>query len=190
MGKLISFHHVSLDGYLSGPNGEMDWIIFDEQIQRYAADVHSTADTVLYGRATYEMMAGFWPKLPESLQGSKYHVEQARWLETATKIVCSTTLTNADWVNSTVIKDRIPEQLAALKRENGKDMIVIGSASLSHYLIHNNLIDEYRINVNPVVLGAGEPLFENISHRVDLKLVEAIPFNSGVVSLVYKGSAH
>ncbi|MDF2959318.1 MAG: dihydrofolate reductase [Paenibacillus sp.] len=190
MRKVISFHHVSLDGYLSGPNGEMDWIVFDEQIQEYASDVHSTADTVLYGRATYEMMAGFWPKLPESLQGSRYHVEQARWLETATKFVCSTSLTEADWINSKVIKGHIPEELAALKRGDGKDMIVIGSASLSHYLIQNNLIDEYRINVNPVVLGAGVPLFKNISHRIDLKLVEAIPFKSGVVSLVYWGNAY
>lgn len=128
---------------------------------------------------------GFWPKLPESLQGSRYHVEQARWLENATKIVCSTALTEVDWTNSKVIKDHILEELAALQSEKGKDMNVIGSATLSHYPIQNNLIDELRLMIHPIVLGNGKRLFKEGLTRKGFRLVESKTFDTGVVVLTY-----
>lgn len=186
MRKVVLFVHASLDGYVSGPNGEMDWIVYDEALQDYATEVHSAADAVIFGRVTYEMMVGFWPNLPEGLRDSKYHAEHARWLEKATKIVFSRTLDQVEWTNSMLIKDEIAAEIEKLKQQPGKDIIVIGSASLTHGLIRLGLIDEYRINVNPVVLGNGVPLFKDISHKVNLKLLQAIPFESGVVSLVYQ----
>ncbi|MDQ0877519.1 dihydrofolate reductase [Paenibacillus sp. V4I3] len=120
-------------------------------MQSYATDVHGTVDTVLYGRVTYQMMAGFWTNLPESLLESKYHVEQARWLEKATKIVFSQSLEMVEWKNSRLIKENIPEDISTLKQQPGNDIIIIGSGRVSHYLMQKGLIDEYRINVNPVV---------------------------------------
>jgi dihydrofolate reductase len=186
MRKVILFMHASLDGFVAGPNGEMDWIIYDEELQNYATEVHRTVDTVLYGRMTYQMMAGFWSNLPESLLGSKYHVEHARWLENATKIAFSKSLDQVEWKNSRLVKENIAEEISTLKQQSGKDMIIIGSARFAQSLMRLGLIDEYRINVNPVVLGGGIPLFKDVANRIHLKLEKANTFNTGVVGLVYQ----
>lgn len=186
MRKVILFMHASLDGFVAGPNGEMDWIIYDEELQNYAKEVHSNVDTVLYGRVTYQMMAGFWSNPPENLLDSKYHVEHAHWLENATKIAFSKSLDRVEWKNSRLIKENIAEEISTLKKQSGKDMIIIGSASFAHSLMKLGLIDEYRINVNPVVLGGGIPLFKDVADRIHLKLEKANTFNTGVVGLVYQ----
>jgi dihydrofolate reductase len=188
MRKVIILMHVSRDGFVAGPNGEMDWITMNEEEQNNASEILSTVDTVLFGRVTYQMMEHFWPTVPThpALSKSKYHMDHSLWIEDTAKIVFSTTLDKTVWNNSRLVKDKIAEEVLSLKRQPGKNMIVIGSPGLVHTLMQHGLIDEYRINVNPVIIGSGIPLFEDINDRIRLKLIKSNTFNSGVVGLHYE----
>ncbi|WP_312108212.1 dihydrofolate reductase family protein [Brevibacillus reuszeri] len=187
MRKIILLMHVSLDGFVTGPNGEMDWIIHTEEEQNYVTDLLNTVDTVLFGRVTYQMMESFWPTVHAHplLSKSKYHAEHAGWIEKTEKIVFSKTLEKVDWNNSRLVKEHIPEEIAKMKQQSGKNIVMIASTNLAQTFMQLGLIDEYRINVNPVVVGGRKPLFKNIKDRIDLKLVETKTFSSGVVELVY-----
>jgi len=186
MRKLISFMHVSLDGFVTGPGGEMDWIIIDEEIFKDSISFAATTDTVLYGRKTYEMMSGYWPGVLTNPNSTALELHYAEWIENIHKIVFSKTLKKAEWNNTRLIKENIVEKVPLLKQQDGKSMMIFGSPSLTHSFMQMNLIDEYRINVNPVVLGKGVPLFKNIDHMIDLKLLKTKKFNSGVVGFYYK----
>lgn len=187
MRKIILLMHVSLDGFVTGPNGEMDWIIHTEEEQNYVTDLLNTVDTVLFGRVTYQMMESFWPTVPSHpvLSKSKYHAEHAVWIEKTEKIVFSKTLDKVEWSNSRLVKEHIAEEVAKMKQQPGKNIVMIASSGLAQTFMQLGLIDEYRINVNPIVVGGGRPLFKNIKDRIDLKLAEAKTFRSGVVGLVY-----
>ncbi|NOU97474.1 dihydrofolate reductase [Paenibacillus sp. LMG 31456] len=187
MRKIILLMHVSLDGFVTGPNGEMDWIIHTEEEQNYVTDLLNTVDTGLFGRVTYQMMESFWPTVPAHPVWSKsnYHAKHAVWIEKTEKIVFSKTLEKVDWNNSRLVKEHIAEEIAKMKQQPGKNIVMIASPSLAQTFMQLGLIDEYRINVNPIVVGGGKPLFKNIKDRIDLTLVEAKTFSSGVVELVY-----
>ncbi|WP_018759211.1 dihydrofolate reductase family protein [Paenibacillus terrigena] len=187
MRKIILLMHVSLDGFVTEPNGEIDWIIHTEEEQNYVTDLLNTVDTVLFGRVTYQMMESFWPTVPVHpvWSKSKYHAEHAVWIEKTEKIVFSKTLEKVDWNNSRLVKEHIPEEIEKMKQQPGKNIVVIASPSIAQTFMQLCLIDEYRINVNPIVVGGGKPLFKNIKDRIDLKLVETKTFSSGVVGLVY-----
>jgi len=186
MRKLILLMHTSLDGFVAGPNGEMDWIRFDEELADYVGKITDSADTALYGRITYEMMESYWPTAAESPTATKHDIEHANWVNNALKIVFSRTREKTNWKNTMIIKDDIAEKIADMKNQPGKNLLLIGSASITHVFMQHNLIDEYWINVNPVLLGEGTPLFTNISDRVNLKLVQAKTFAHGVVGLQYE----
>jgi dihydrofolate reductase len=186
MRKLILLIHSSLDGFVAGPNGEMDWIRFDEELSDYVSKITDSADTALYGRITYEMMEAYWPTAAESPTATKHDIEHANWVNNALKIVFSRSLEKTDWKNTRIIKDDIAKKIAEMKNEPGKNLLLIGSASITHVFMQHNLIDEYWINVNPVLLGEGIPLFKNINDRVNLKLVRAKTFDYGVVGLQYQ----
>ena len=187
MRKIILLMHVSLDGFVSGPNGEIDWIIHTEEEQNYVTDFLNTVDTVLFGRVTYQMMECFWPTVHAHpvWSKSKYHAEHALWIEKTEKIVFSKTLEKVDWNNSRLVKEHIAEEIAKMKQQSGKNIVMIASTNLVQTFMQLGLIDEYRINVNPIVIWGGKPLFKNIKDRIDLKLVETKTFSSGVVELVY-----
>jgi len=186
MRKLILLMHTSLDGFVAGPNGEMDWIRFDEELADYVGKITDSADTALYGRITYEMMESYWPTAAESPTATKHDIEHANWVNNALKIVFSRTREKTNWKNTMIIKDDIAEKIADMKNQRGKNLLLIGSASITHVFMQHNLIDEYWININPVLLGEGTPLFTNISDRVNLKLVQAKTFAHGVVGLQYE----
>jgi dihydrofolate reductase len=186
MRKLISFMHVSLDGFVAGPSGEMDWIIMDEEIFRDAIDLAATTDTALYGRKTYQMMEGYWPGVLTNPNSTTLERCHAAWIENIHKIVFSKTLQNVEWNNTRLIKENVAEKISRLKQKQGKSMMIFGSPKLTHSFMRMNLIDEYRLNVNPVVLGSGIPFFENIDHTIDLRLLKTKKFNSGVVGFFYE----
>jgi dihydrofolate reductase len=186
MRKVISFMHVSLDGYAAGPCGQMDWITMDEEIFQDAIDLAATTDAALYGRTTYQMMEGYWPTVLTNPNSTTLELHHAEWVENINKIVFSTTLKDVNWNNSRLIKENIAEEISKQKQRQGKNMMIFGSPTLTHSFIEMNLIDEYRINVNPVVLGKGVPLFKNLNHAVDLKLLQTKKFSSGVVGFLYK----
>ncbi len=184
MRKIIFLIHATLDGFVAGPNGEMDWIVYNEEVAQYSHDLHTTTDTAIYGRVTNQMMASYWPTVlsnPDSDPRDRGHAE---WLETATKIAVSTTLPDSGWEkNGLLIKGNLAEEFTRLKQQPGKDMWLLGSPTLARNMMQLGLIDEYRINVNPVVLGQGVRLFGDTP--LHLELMEAKTFKDGVVGLRY-----
>ncbi|MEO7909564.1 MAG: dihydrofolate reductase family protein [Roseiflexaceae bacterium] len=186
MRNVILLMHVSLDGFVAGPNGEMDWIRFDDELVDDVAELTLTADTALFGRVTYQMMAGYWPTAGDSSDATKHDIDHARWVNNATKLVFSRTLESVEWQNSRIVRDNFPAEIARLKAQPGKNLLMIGSTKTAHTFMQLGLIDEYRINVNPVVLGDGNALFADIKEATNLQLVSAKAYDSGVVGLHYK----
>jgi dihydrofolate reductase len=185
--KVILLMHVSLDGFVQGKNDwEMDWITYNEEMEQYSREILSTVDTVLWGRATYLGMEEYWTTVPSNPASTKYEIDHAHWLENTTKIVFSSSLDQVEWKNARIVKVNMAEEISMLKQQTGKDIIIIGSPRFAHALTQLGLIDEYRININPVVIGDGLPLFKDVSERINLNLVGTKIFDCGVVGLVYQ----
>jgi dihydrofolate reductase len=188
MRKIIAMIHLSLDGFAAGPNDELDWIAYDTELESYAHALHDVTDTVIWGRKTYEGMAGYWLTVPGNPASTAPELEHARWLDNTTKIVVSRTLDHIAWNNATntvLIKDNIPETISQIKQQPGKDIWFLGSINLAQTFMQLDLIDEYRININPTVLGHGKPLFAGVTRNFPLRLLETRTFKSGVVALRY-----
>lgn len=183
MRKLIAFEFISLDGYMAGPAGqEMDFVTsgFNEDMERDLADQYEALDAFVMGRNTFQGLAGYWPTHAadaELLQGAMNLKE---------KLVCSTTMTNAEWNNSRVLAPDATTEIRALKQTAGKDMMIIGSASLVQEFSRLRLVDEFRFFVFPVVLGAGKPLFRAEQDPVSLRLLRTRRFATGVVRIDYE----
>ena len=177
--------HTSLDGFVAGPNGEMDWINVDEEIFDYVGQQTNEADTALYGRVTYQMMESYWPTVLLNNSSTELELRHAKWMENISKIVFSETLEKVEWNNTRLINENIPKEIIKLKQQPGKNIMIFGSPRLTHSFMQWDLIDEYRININPVILGGGIPMF-NIHSRIDLKLIATKIFRSGVAGLHYK----
>src|SRR6476469_1763660 len=178
--------HLSLDGLTAGPNDELDWISYDRELEEYAHSMHDITDAVIWGRRTYEGMAGYWLTVPGNPESTPSQLEHARFLENATKIVVSRTLDHIDWnnaKNTVLIKDNIAEEINKLKQQPGKDIWFLGSTMLAQTFMQLDLIDEHRININPTVLGQGKPLFSGVTRKIPLKLLWAKTFKSGVVAM-------
>ena len=186
MGKLISFMHMSLDGFVAGPKGEMDWIKVDEEIFDHVHHRIQNTDTAMYGRVTYEMMEGYWPTAASLPTATKHDVEHSKWYAQAHKIVLSTTLRDKKLENTTVLSADFAEEVNAIKEKSGKDILVFGSPRATHALIEHKLIDAYWLFLNPIILGKGIPLFKNIANKIKLKLVSTQQFTSGVTELRYE----
>jgi dihydrofolate reductase len=191
MRNIITTTWVTLDGFIAGPNGEMDWIgeIYDDAMGKYESEIVSAADTLLLGRVTYESFAGSWPHVPDNPDASEGEKDYARMLNAMRKVVVSRTLDRPQWNNSTLLHEVTPEAIEALKREPGRDILIYGSASLVGTLTQLGLIDEYQVLVHPVVLGGGKPLFAGLSDQVKLRLVNSTTHPSGVVRLTYRPRA-
>ncbi|MPS72656.1 MAG: dihydrofolate reductase [Chryseobacterium sp.] len=185
MRKIISFMHISLDGYVAGPNGEMDWIKVDEEIFDFVAQRISESDTAMYGRVTYQMMESYWPTAADKPNASKHDVEHSRWYKGVNKIVLSRTIESQDSNKTTIINDNLADRINEIKQQEGKDILIFGSPSATHSLIQQNLIDGYWLFVNPVVLGEGIPLFVDIKEKINLKLLSTQQFTNGVTELNY-----
>jgi len=177
---------LSLDGFVSGPSGEMDWMVWDwdDVLKNYVAGLTNSADTFLMGRATGEGMAVYWPTVagnPESKEEEKWMAEK---LNNLPKVVFSRTVTHINWTNVRVANDII-EEVRELKKEPGKDIIIYGGASIVSSFIRENLIDEYHLFINPVIIGKGKPIFNDIRETMNLKLVKTTPSTTGIIVLQY-----
>lgn len=184
MRKLISFMHMSLDGFVAGPKGEMGWIKVDEEIFNHVGKRISKGDTAMYGRVTYEMMESYWPGAGKKPGASKHDVEHAAWYNQVRKVVLSNTLT-AGMNNTIVISGNLPEQVSKVKQQGDQEILLFGSPTATHALMQQNLIDGYWLFVNPIILGNGIPLFANVRDKIKLNLVNTRPFASGVTELNY-----
>lgn len=172
---------ISIDGYFEGPDREIDWHNVDDEFNQYAIGFLNSIDTLIFGRVTYELMAGYWP----TEAALAHDPVVAGKMNRMAKIVFSKTLKKADWNNTTLIREDIAEKVEVLKKLEGKDIAIFGSSDLGVALISAGLIDELSILVNPVVLGKGKTLFRGINSRLDLTLLGTKVFRSGNVLLSY-----
>jgi dihydrofolate reductase len=186
MKKLVLFMHTSLDGFVAGPNGEMDWINVDEEMFEYAGRQTNEADTALYGRVTYQMMESYWPTAAEQPAATKHDIEHSRWYNKVAKVVVSKTMQGVNLTNTKIISDNLANEIIKLKQGTGKNILIFGSPTVAHSLIKENVINDYWLFVNPVLLGQGIPMFKGIKEKAKLKLVTSNAFPSGVVCLHYE----
>ncbi len=178
MRKLIVSNVMSLDGFFEGPSKKFDWFTPDEEFFDYAKDLMRTVDTILFGRATYEYMAGYWPSAPRD--------EIADKMNNLPKVVASRTLRKVEWNNSRLIQGDVGHELSKLKEMPGKNIVIFGSATLASSLLQLGLIDEYRVILSPILLGSGSPMFTDMKQRIDLKLGKTKLLKSGAIVLYYE----
>ena len=189
MRKVIFLIHLSLDGFTAGLNDELDWIAYDHELEQYAHSLHDRTDAVIWGRRTYEGMASYWLTVPNNPDSTPAELDHARFLDKATKIVVSQTLERITWdnaQNTVLIKDHIAEEINTIKQQPGRDIWLLGSTTLAQTFMQLDLIDEYRININPTILGQGRALFAGVTRPFPLKLLESKTFQSGVIALRYE----
>jgi dihydrofolate reductase len=186
MRNLIFFMHTSLDGFVAGPNGEMDWIKFDDALFDFVGTMTDQADTALYGRVTYEMMQSYWPNAGEQPNATKHEKEHSAWYNKVAKIVLSATMQETGLHNTRVIGSQLSDNINKLKQEDGKNILIFGSPRASQSLLNEGLIDEFWLFVNPIILGKGMPLFKDVTATTKLTLAASKTFACGVIALHYK----
>ncbi|MHC8949834.1 dihydrofolate reductase family protein [Sphingobacterium hungaricum] len=177
MKKIILDLAVSLDGFIEGPNGEIDWCIMDEDMD-FDGFIDGI-DSIFYGRVSYDAWGNYQP------EASASPAEQKLWtaVHSKKKYVFSNKMRNDP--NASFISENLAAQVEEIKHGEGKNIWLYGGASLISSFIKLGLVDEYRISVHPIVLGSGKPLFEDLDKRIELKLIKTKPFKSGVVQLIY-----
>ena len=185
MRKLVLSVHTSLDGFVGGPNGEINWIKVDEELFNFTKTLTDEADIAFYGRVTYQIMDSYWPTAADKPTATKHDKEHSHWYNNVTKIVLSKTLRQKELKNTIIVSDNILKNISAIKQEQGKNILMFGSPSAAQSLMQHNLIDEYWLFVNPLILGNGIPLFKNVNNIIELKLSTTKVFSSGVIGLHY-----
>jgi dihydrofolate reductase len=190
MRHLIFFMHTSLDGFVAGLNGEMNWINVDEAMFDFIATMTDKADTALYGRVTYEMMQSYWPTAGKDPNASKHDKEHSVLYNKVSKVVLSKTMSEKELENTIVISDQLADNINKIKKQAGKNILIFGSPRASHSLLTQGLIDEFWLFVNPVLLGQGIPLFKGVTEMTQLKLIETKTFSSGVMALHYEKASN
>jgi len=193
MRKIIAAMQVSIDGFIEGPKGELDWaIVEDEETWRDVFAMLESVDTCILGRVMYPDYEQYWLAVLANPTGSlplrgksatKNEIAYARWADKTPHIVVSKTLAEVEWKTARIVRD--VEEIRKLKQQPGKDMYVVGGATLVSSLMNAGLIDEVKVMVNPVILGGGKALFKDVNERKSLKFVRTKPLKSGKVSLTY-----
>ncbi len=184
MRTLASFIITSLDGFYEGPNGELDWSIVDEEFDEFAVRQLDDAEMLGFGRVTYEHMAAYWP----TAQAEANDPAVTSRMNDKEKLVFSTTLTDASWSRTTVVRGEATEHVPSIRAGTGGELLVIGSAHLTANLAQAGILDELRVMVCPIVLGQGRSLFEDLARRVSLTLLGVRQFESGNLVLTYRPS--
>jgi dihydrofolate reductase len=187
MGRLIYSMSVSLDGFVETATRSLDWVLVDEELHSLFNDEAREMSAFLYGRRLYEVMVDYWPTAETDPSATPAMLEFARIWKDKPKIVFSGTLERVEW-NSRLVQADAAEEVARLKAKPGFDMDV-GGPNLASTLMRRGLIDEYRLFVHPVILGAGTPFFAALDDRIGLKLLETRSFGSGVVYLRYESTS-
>lgn len=179
--------NISLDGYLAGPRCELDWHFncWNEEMARTTSEQLGKADTILFGRVTYDAMAGYWGSKTAELNAPREDIDFADMMNRYTKIVFSKTLTIPHWQNSRVVAGDLVKEIGRLKKMPGKNMITYGSGKMVSSLLRQQLVDELQVWVHPVLLGCGKPLFREVVNTMDMELLGTKTFSTGVVLLHY-----
>lgn len=186
MRKIISFMHMSLDGFVAGKTGALDWVTVDQELFAHVGKRIAKSDTALYGRITYQMMESYWPTAGDQPNASDHDREHSKWYMDARKIVLSKTLNDEPNSKMSVIKNDLVAEINALKQTEGPEILVFGSPTATHSLIEHDLIDGYWLFLNPILLGEGIPLFRHVKEKTKLKLMGTKQFDNGVIELQYQ----
>ncbi len=181
MRKVFLFNLITLNGFFEGPDQDINWHHVDEQFNEFAVNQLHEIGTLLFGRVTYHLMASYWPT--EFAKADDPIV--AGLMNDMPKVIFSKTLDKAEWRNSRLVKGDPAAEVSKLRQQSGKDIAIFGSSNLAVTLAEHDLIDEYRVIVNPVFLGEGTPLLKGIKNKIELKLLQARTFESGNVLLSY-----
>jgi dihydrofolate reductase len=186
MRKIIVFNLVSVDGHFAGAKGEIEWHNYDEEMGAYSVEQLRSLGALLFGKTTYELMASYWPT-PDGIESEPV---VAGIMNTIPKIVFSKTLKGVEdgpiWKHVTVFHEIQPEEILTLKEQEGGDIAIFGSGTIVQQLTNLGLIDEYRLVVNPLILGEGKPLFRDIKDALKLRLISMRVFKNGNVLLCYR----
>lgn len=186
MRKLVVFNQVTLDGYFTDRNGDMSWAHKnDAEWNAFAADNAKGGGVLLFGRITYQLMAGFWP----TPQAMKSFPTVAEGMNNLPKVVFSRTLDKASWSNTKLIKSGMAAEVRKMKKEPGEDMTILGSGSIVSQLAQEGLIDEFQMVMNPIVLGKGRTMFDGVKEKLSLKRTTTRTFGNGNVLLCYEPMA-
>jgi dihydrofolate reductase len=186
MRKLISFMHTSLDGYAATTNGEMNWVIVNEEMFELAGQMTDKADTAIYGRGTWLIMQAYWPTAADQPNPSKHDLEHSAWYNKVEKVIVSETMQGQKLPNTTIISDNLKEKIEELKKKPGKNIIMFGSPTLTRSLMELDLIDELWLFLDPLVLGHGRSFFGRTADIMKFKLLSNNTYSGGVVCLHYQ----
>jgi dihydrofolate reductase len=185
MRSLSVFNHVTLDGYFTDEKSDMSWAHAgseDEEFSEFTTKNAAAGGTLIFGRRTYELMAGFWP----TPMAQQEYPDVANAMNRMQKVVFSREFGEATWANTTLVREDPAPYVTRLKREPGDDLTIFGSGSIVAQLTQARLIDEYQLVINPLVLGSGRTMFAGIDAPVRLELTETRQFRNGKVFLRYK----
>lgn len=186
MRKVILSMMVSLDGYIEGPNHEMDWSVWDEEMEDYMMNFLRETDTFIYGRRAYEVMKQYWPHVTTDPNFPDRDMEFVQRMNETPKLILSRSLTDVEWNSRIIHGDHMPQEIKTIKNQPGKNLALFAGAETASFFINHDLIDEYQIIINPVILGSGTPLFNHIRDKINVKLLKTQSFPSGIVILHYK----
>lgn len=184
MRKIVMFNLVSLDGYFAGKDGNIDWHNVDAEFNDFAVEQTKSFGGIIFGRTTYQLFENFWPKAAHDPKLSEEDREIGKTIDEVSKIVYSTSLSEVTWQNTTLYHEIKAEEVIKLKERLGNDIVIFGSGTIVQKMTELGLIDEYRVLVNPVVLGEGKRLF-GPNNRVKLNLLATRTFKNGNVLLTY-----
>lgn len=186
MRKVVVFNHVTLDGYFVDGKGDMSWAHKnDPEWNAFMADNARGNGTLVFGRVTYDLMVGWWPTPMAKLQ----FPDVAKGMNDLQKLVFSRTLETVKWENTRLVKGELTSEIRKLKKEDGPDMVILGSGSIVAQLTEQNLIDEYQIVLCPAALGSGRTMFEGLKSKMVLKLAKSRTFSNGNLLLCYQPAA-
>jgi dihydrofolate reductase len=185
MRNIISLAHISLDGFMAGPGGDMGFIVFNDELADHTYPLIGSVDLAVYGRVTYELMEGYWPTAGDAPDAGAHTKSHARWYNGVKKIVASRTLTGSKNPNVRVVGDDVLGALRAEKLKEGGDIMIFGSPTLTRALAAADLVDEWRLTLQPVIVGGGLPLFDEREKGTRLELRSSKTFGSGVIAVHY-----
>lgn len=185
MRKIISLMHVSLDGFAASLDGSLSWASMDDElfgdVKHFLADI----DETIYGRVTYQIMESYWPQVLKDPESSGDLLEHANWVENIHKNVFTKSMDSVTWNNAHILNSDLKEDVLKIKGADGNNAMIFGSPSLTHEFMKNDLIDEYRLTIQPVILGEGIPFFKNIKTLSKLQRTFSKTYESGVIAVHY-----
>jgi dihydrofolate reductase len=185
MRNLILIAHISLDGFVAGPNGELDGFDASDENLEFVCRITDDADTALFGRNSYQLLNTYWPDVANKPGATKSEIKYSKWYNASAKIVFSKTMRGLESENLIIVSENISDEIRKIKQQSGKNILIFGSPAAFQSVFQHGLVDQFWIFVNPVIFGKGIPLFTGNEERVKLRLEAIKQFSNGEIALNY-----